>query len=739
MKKELLSPAGNMLSLKAAVNAGADAIYIGGKKFGARKFANNFTDEELETAVKYCHLYGVKLYVTVNTIIYENELDECINYISFLHKIGVDALIIQDIGLITIIRKKFPNLEIHASTQCHNYNNYQFKLLEELGVKRVVLAREMELDEIKNIDTSLEKEAFIHGAICISYSGQCLFSSLIMNRSGNRGECAGMCRLPYDLLENNKKINTDKYLLSPKELCTISRFKEIIESDIVSFKIEGRMKSPEYVYLVTKIYRTLIDKYYNNEELEITDSDYKNLKILFNREFTLGHLFNQKDNDLMNIKSPNHIGIEIGKVININKKYITILLDEDIYQEDGIRFISNNKGMIVNFLYDKDLKLINSSKKGTIINIDNRVDLEDKSIVIKTSSNKLVKDLSNILNKKIDISFNVICKLGNKLSIEILDGINKIKEESIVIEKSINVPTTKEDIIEKLSKVNDTPFNIKNINIDMDDNIFIPIKEINILRRKLVDNLISVRENKKIEYIENEYNENYNIKEIDNSIKLSCLVRNEEQLKICINNINGDIYVKDINLYLKYKDTYKNIYYQIPRIDNNKEIYNNYNLLVTDLSNIEKYKNNNLVTDYYLNVVNSKYINYLLNKNINKVTLSPEVNVNSIKDIINKYNYVPNIEVILYSRLELMIMKHNLIKDTNNTYYLLDRNNKKYPVILDNGTNRILHYNNILYNDEETIKLKDIGIYNYRIEFFNENKDEVLEIIKKYKKLLQID
>jgi len=739
MKKELLSPAGNMLSLKAAVNAGADAIYIGGKKFGARKFANNFTDEELENAIKYCHLYGVKVYVTVNTIIYENELDECINYISFLHKIGVDALIIQDIGLITIIRKKFPNLEIHASTQCHNYNNYQFKLLEELGVKRVVLAREMELDEIKNIDTSLEKEAFIHGAICISYSGQCLFSSLIMNRSGNRGECAGMCRLPYDLLENNKKINTDKYLLSPKELCTISRFKEIIESDIVSFKIEGRMKSPEYVYLVTKIYRTLIDKYYNNEELEITDSDYKNLKILFNREFTLGHLFNQKDNDLMNIKSPNHIGIEIGKVININKKYITILLDEDIYQEDGIRFISNNKGMIVNFLYDKDLKLINSSKKGTIINIDNRVDLEDKSIVIKTSSNKLVKDLSNILNKKIDISFNVICKLGNKLSIEILDGINKIKEESIVIEKSINVPTTKEDIIEKLSKVNDTPFNIKNINIDMDDNIFIPIKEINILRRKLVDNLISVRENKKIEYIENEYNENYNIKEIDNSIKLSCLVRNEEQLKICINNINGDIYVKDINLYLKYKDTYKNIYYQIPRIDNNKEIYNNYNLLVTDLSNIEKYKNNNLVTDYYLNVVNSKYINYLLNKNINKVTLSPEVNVNSIKDIINKYNYVPNIEVILYSRLELMIMKHNLIKDTNNTYYLLDRNNKKYPVILDNGTNRILHYNNILYNDEETIKLKDIGIYNYRIEFFNENKDEVLEIIKKYKKLLQID
>ena len=190
---------------------------------------------------------------------------------------------------------------------------------------------------------------------------------------------------------------------------------------------------------------------------------------------------------------------------------------------------------------------------------------------------------------------------------------------------------------------------------------------------------------------------------------------------------------------LKYKDTYKNIYYQVPRIDNNKDNFYNYYLLVTDLSNIEKYRNNNLVTDYYLNVVNSKYINYLLDKGINKVCLSPEVNINSIKDIINKYNYIPNIEIILYSRLELMIIKHNLIKDINNTYYLLDRNNKKYPVILDNGTNRILHYNNILYSDNEIIKLKDMGIYNYRIEFFNENKDDVLEIIKKYKNLLQID
>ena len=226
--KELLSPAGNMECLKAAVNNGADAIYLGGKTFGARAYAGNFSNEELKEAVNYAHLYGVKIYITVNTIIYNTEVDELIKYIEYLYKIGVDALIMQDIGMISLVRKVFPNMEVHASTQCHNHNNEGIKLLKELGVTRIVLDREMSLEEIENIDVDIEKEVFIHGALCNCYSGCCLFSFMNGGRSGNRGECTQVCRLPFKLIKNGEYVNTeDKYLLSTKELNTINNFNKL--------------------------------------------------------------------------------------------------------------------------------------------------------------------------------------------------------------------------------------------------------------------------------------------------------------------------------------------------------------------------------------------------------------------------------------------------------------------------------------------------------------------------------
>ena len=334
--KELLSPAGNMECLKAAVNNGADAIYLGGKTFGARAYAGNFSNEELKEAVNYAHLYGVKIYITVNTIIYNTEVDELIKYIEYLYKIGVDALIMQDIGMISLVKKVFPNMEVHASTQCHNHNNEGIKLLKELGVTRIVLDREMSLEEIENIDVDIEKEVFIHGALCNCYSGCCLFSFMNGGRSGNRGECTQVCRLPFKLIKNGEYVNNEsKYLLSTKELNTINNFNKLLDSDIVSFKIEGRMKSPSYVGYVTRIYRKLIDSYSNR----ISNKEEDNLKILFNREFTNGYLFKDK---VMNIESSNHRGLDIGKVIDVNKKKIKIKLDKELYQEDGIRFKNSN-------------------------------------------------------------------------------------------------------------------------------------------------------------------------------------------------------------------------------------------------------------------------------------------------------------------------------------------------------------------------------------------------------------
>ena len=309
MKKvELLSPAGNMECLISAVQNGADAVYLGGKKFGARAFANNFDGEEMIKAIKYCHLYGVKIYVTVNTLVYDSEMKEALEYVSFLHKNGVDALIVQDIGLIRRIRQIYPNLELHASTQCHNHSKDSILEMQKLGVKRVVLARELSLEEIKNIDVDIEKEVFVHGALCVSYSGCCLFSSMNGGRSGNRGECTGCCRLPYKLIKNGKELKTNgDYLLSTRSLCTITRIKELIESGITSFKIEGRMKSPEYTGYITRIYKEKIDDYYNKKNISVSSEEIDNIKKLYNRKLTLGYLFGEHGKALMNIETSKNI------------------------------------------------------------------------------------------------------------------------------------------------------------------------------------------------------------------------------------------------------------------------------------------------------------------------------------------------------------------------------------------------------------------------------------------------
>ena len=463
---ELLSPAGNMEKLKTAIYYGANAVYFAGKKFGARKFANNFDYEEIEEAIKYCHLYGVKVYITVNTLMYDDEISVVMEYIDFLHRSNVDAIIMQDIGLIKKVHETYPNLEIHISTQSHNHNDEGIDFFEKLGATRIVLDREMSLDEIKRLNTNLEKEVFIHGALCVSYSGCCLFSSMNGGRSGNRGECVASCRLKYELYKNDEKIKTDgEYLLSTKELNTLNRVKELIEAGISSFKIEGRMKSPEYVGFVTRLYRIMIDKYYNNEDMTLNEEDLYNLKKLYNREFTEGYLFNNSGKKLMNIKTPNHLGVELGQVIEYNKKYITIKLTDDVKQEDGIR-LPNNEGMILNRLYNKKLLLVNKLSKGDILVIDNKVNLQTKGKVLKTIDKNLMDELKKYDEKKIPLDIKVICKLNKPIKLSITDKENTLEKEASLIEKASTSPTTKDRIITQVSKLGNTPFKVENIDVE---------------------------------------------------------------------------------------------------------------------------------------------------------------------------------------------------------------------------------------------------------------------------------
>ena len=725
--KELLSPAGNMECLKAAVQNGADAVYLGGKLFGARAFAGNFTKEELKEAVDYCHLYGVRIYITVNTIIYQNEVEEFISYINYLYEIGVDALIMQDIGMISLVRKNFPDIEIHASTQMHNHNNENIKLLKELDVKRLVLDRELSLKEINELDNDLEKEVFIHGALCNSYSGCCLFSSLNGGRSGNRGECVQSCRMPFKLLKNNKYIDTDnKYLLSTKELNTTSRIGDLVKSNITSFKIEGRMKSPAYVGFVTRLYRRLIDNILNDNNYKVTKEDEDILKVLFNREFTSGYLFNDK---VMNISSSNHQGLVIGEVLSVTAKKIKIKLNKELYQEDGIRFKNNNLGMIANMIYNEKGLLINKALPGDTIYLDNKLNLKDKDIIIKTSSAYLEKQILSTSIRRVPINIKVVQK-EYLLEVSYIDDKNNIVKEIISVEKAINRSTTKEEIKEKITKLGSTPFEVKEINIDINNDIFVSMKSLNEIRRSLVEKLISIRTN--ITRSKININTKINYPEEDNyKYEISVLARTKEQVKAALDSKVDRIYV-DKELYEEYKDL-NNIYLRLPRV--NKEYnYNAKNILVTELGGLSFYnnKNNNVITDYYLNVVNNHSIKYLLDHNVYLVTLSPEIDYNNLD------NYIKDkVELIVYGRLELMITKSCPIKELKSCpcnkedkYSLEDVNGNIYPILHENYLTHIMHYKNINYLDNINY-YKNIGIRSFRLELFDEDYDKVIELVDK--------
>lgn len=721
MKKiELLSPAGSMDALKAAIHNGADAIYLGGKKFGARAFAQNFSVNELIEAINYAHIYNVKIYITVNTIIYEDEFEDALDFIEFLYKNNVDAVIMQDIGLMYEAHKRFPGLIIHASTQCHNHNIENIEFFKSIGVKRVILDREMSLEEIKKLNTDMEIEIFIHGALCISYSGCCLMSYLGGGRSGNRGECTGCCRLPYKLIENNKEHKANgEYLISTKELNTSKRIKEIMDSNIVSLKIEGRMKSPEYVGFITKYYRNIIDG------KKITEEDEKKLSLLFNRDFTEGYLFNE--NNITNIKTSNHQGIVIGEIIEVNKKFVKIKLNEDLDQEDGIRF-ENNKGMIVNKLYNSKMLLVSSVSKNSVAIIENKCDINKLGSVRKTTSVKLLKELQNYEQKKLDVSFTVKAKTGEALEIVINDGTFILSEKGNKIEKSQTSKTTKEMIVKQLSKLGNTPFRLKEIEIIKDDNIFISITELNSIRRNLVSKLIDKKTKIEPKIINKVVDKVINYK--DNKETINIFVNNEEQYRAAKEENVDNIYTSNVFLHKKYPETF----YKLPRVILSRENITNDNLLITEIGSIVYSSNNNVFGSYELNAINNHSLQLLHQRGIKQITISPEINdkINLIDNINN------NIEIIVYGWIEAMVMKHCIVKNITNNhscnkkYYLKNKNNELYPIVQNNCLTTILNYKPV-NNIDKINYYKDLNIKHFRIDLYNENYNETIKIIKSIK------
>jgi len=490
-KPELLAPAGSKEALIAAIDNGADAVYFGGTLFSARQLAFNFTNEELDWAIDYAHMRGVRAYVTVNTLIKDCELEIACEYLQFLCNAGADAVIVQDIGILRFIREQLPALAVHASTQMTIHNAQGVKFLEDMGVKRIVLAREMSLVEIRSIksQTTVEIETFMHGALCFCYSGQCILSSMIGGRSGNRGYCAQPCRKKY-------RINKEEgYLLSPKDLNMSEHTGALIEAGIDSFKIEGRMKRPEYVAGVVRVYRRLIDRYLAApSDFSVKKEEKHTLLQLFNREFTTGYFFENPGAGLMSRKYPHNRGTELGRAIDYDAgtKLVEIQLKAPLRVGDGIGVGNRETGITVRNIYIGK-KMLQKADAGSFVRIHVDIEVADNETIFKTYDSKLMESLEIGNIRKIPLKMSFKAKAGEPLLLSIDDGENKVSASVGIVNLAKTTPVSKSSIAEQLIKLGGTIFEAHEVDFELDKNIFIPVSELNSIRRQAIEELEKVR------------------------------------------------------------------------------------------------------------------------------------------------------------------------------------------------------------------------------------------------------
>ena len=457
---EVLAPAGSLDIMKAVVAAGADAIYLGGNMFGARAFANNFNDEELICAIEYAHLFGRKVYLTVNTLLKSREIENSlIEYLIPFYEAGLDAVIVQDMGVFNLIRKHFPDMDIHASTQMTQTGVYGSRLLKELGATRIVTSREMNLQEIKQLHERLdvEIESFVHGALCYCYSGQCLLSSFNGGRSGNRGRCAQPCRMPYDVYDNGEKINNrnNSYALSPKDMCALQILPDVIDSGVYSLKIEGRMKNVTYAAMVTHIYRKYVDMYLEKGRngFKLDKQDIDDLSDIYNRgAFTTGYYDSVKGKKMMSLGRPNHMGTECLKVVSNKAGRITFKALKNVNRGDVFEIDKEHS-----FESGADV----AAGQTLVVNLPKKYPLYEGRIVNRMNNAKIkayVADNYVGITPKLHVDMRLVVRKNENISLTVMyDGIEKTCTGEIVTEAQSR-PASEEELVKNLKKTGDTCF-----------------------------------------------------------------------------------------------------------------------------------------------------------------------------------------------------------------------------------------------------------------------------------------
>ena len=767
-KVELLSPAGDLECLKVAVQNGANAVYFGAEEFNARVNGKNFSREELVEAIQYAKLRGVKTHLTLNILIKNNEFEDAIKLVEFAYNSGIDAIIIQDLGLAKKVIELFPDLEVHSSTQMTIYNLDGANKIKDLGFSRCVLARELSINEIEYIckNTDIDIEVFIHGALCICYSGQCLMSSMIGGRSGNRGRCAGTCRLPYSLLKDDKEQERG-YLLSSKDVCTLDIIPELIRAGVKSFKIEGRMKSKEYVGIVTSIYRKYIDLAESNKEYKVDEEDREKLMQIFNRGgFSTGYLKGKLGRDMMYTKRPNHIGICVGEVVgyNSNKGYVKVKLSKELNLGDSIAIHDSSCKISELMQGNNNIKSANIGQVVTVGRIKGKIKNGDK--IYKTVSDKLNKDIVQLSSKeniKRPVEAKIYLKEKEQLKLEIKDlwsGLEITTTEGTIVNKAENKGITVERVQEQLSKTGNTPFEMKEIQVIEDENIIVPISSLNNIRRnaleKLESKLINSFERSKKVKLEKENKIN---SKRNSEIKVSILLNSiKEDINYCELENLDNVYIpfrfflsnkekvneicKKFNTYLLLPSITKSNYEKL--IENNlKDIFskNIKGIVISNLSHLEileryerEIKDLDIIANYTLNIVNNNTIKELGKFKISKYIVLPELNKEAIQDL----NGDISKETIVYGRTLLMTTEYCTVGTLKNcpglcekgAYKLKDRMGFEFPICTDR-----VNCNNLIYNSKITsISWKGLNTNSIRIDILEESQKEIQDIINIHKR-----
>lgn len=761
---EILAPAGSPECMRAAIKAGADAVYVGGSRFGARAFADNFSEEQLLDAIDYVHLHGRKIYLTVNTLLKEKELSyELYDYLLPYYLRGLDAVIVQDLGVLRFVRKYFPDLPVHASTQMTITSVDGARLMEECGAERIVTSRELNLGEIRKIadGTSLEIESFVHGALCYSYSGQCLFSSLVGGRSGNRGQCAQPCRLPY----RAESSSCAEYLLSLKDICTLDDIPDLIEAGIYSFKIEGRMKKPEYVAGVIAMYRKYTDLYlkYGKERYAVSEDDRRDLMDLYNRGgFHGGYYKTRNGREMISKDRPNHAGVAALRIKTADAKSVTGRAMCDLHAGDVLELPNQETETIKeDVLRGQDYRM----------RLSGRQRISRGTILYRTRNPHLIKRLQEeIIDQKYQekIRGEIILSSTKPARLCLTFRDKMVEVSGNIPEKALRQPTDAGQIRRQMKKTGNTEFALEDLIVTMDEELFVPVQELNDLRRRAVkaleeEILTSCKRNvpdvRQTALSDDTRTVN---QPAAGGMRIYALAETTEQFYALlkeshISRIYLDasavfrIWEQDVSVFIaQARSAEKELYLAMPHIfrQDTAKLYDRYyetvfcagfdGVLIRNMESFiflrDRQYSGSVICDHHLYQFNRQSVRFWKERNINGFTAPLELNDRELSDL-----DIRGMEMVVYGYLPMMISAQCIQKTVGSclkesgSLRIQDRQKKEFFV-----KNRCDYCYNIIYNScpldlsDQKSKMDALQPQAVRLSFTREIERDVHDIVERF-------